>query len=195
MVAGFPSWLGRLLRGRRAGMHKTVFNDVTLADVPSAIMVESPAFVEGGAIPRVHTGDGDKTSPPLTWRGVPAAARSLVLLVEDADSPTASPFLHLVAWGLPPRDGSLAADVRDGLASGSAESGGVVRLGRNGLLGRGYTPPDPPPGHGSHRYAFQLFALDRVLDVRSAPGRSRLKQELRSGVLAKGQLLGTYERP
>ena len=25
-----------------------------------------------------------------------------------------------------------------------------------------YLPPDPPPGHGPHRYAFQVFALDTV---------------------------------
>ena len=66
-------------------------------------------------------------------------------------------------------------------------------MGRNSMLQRGYLPPDPPRGHGEHRYAFQLFALDVDSDD-STLGRSSLLELLRGHVLAKGCLTGTYAR-
>lgn len=47
----------------------------------------SSAFADGGAIPATHTCDGEDISPPLAWSGIPAGARSLVLIVEDPDAP------------------------------------------------------------------------------------------------------------
>ena len=38
---------------------------------PIAMRVQSPAFSEGGSIPRTHTCDGKDVSPPLSWSGVP----------------------------------------------------------------------------------------------------------------------------
>ena len=179
-----------MLSGMRAGAGKTLFRDPVLSCIPDCIAVASPAFENGGCIPQAHSDDGNKTSPALAWSGVPAHAKSVALLVEDADSPTLSPFVHLVAWGLPGRDGVLAA----GACNAKAESGMQIEFGRNGLFGRGYTPPDPPPGHGPHRYFFQVFALDRPLAFRSAPTRRSLAKALRSSAIAKGVLEGVYER-
>ena len=41
-----------------------------------SFVIESSAFGEDQPIPRRHTGDGEDLSPPLAWRGVPAAARA-----------------------------------------------------------------------------------------------------------------------
>lgn len=194
MMAGFPGWIGRMLRGMRAGIGKTMIHDPALAGVPSSIVVASSAFASGGNIPRQHSADGERISPALAWHGVPANTKSLTLLIEDADSPTPSPFVHLVAWGLPGCDGELAAGACNLKAGASTDGAADFRLGRNGLFGLGYTPPDPPPGHGPHRYLFQIFALDRSLPFRSAPSRRSLAKELRRSVIAKGVLEGVYER-
>lgn len=191
MVAGLPSWFGRMLRGMRAGMGKTLFSDPVLAGIPVSIVVSSDAFTNGASIPRAHTDDGEKTSPAIAWVGVPAQAKSVALLVEDADSPTPSPFVHLVAWDLPGRDGALAAGACD---SSGASPSIPLKLGRNGLFGLGYTAPDPPPGHGPHRYLFQVYALDRPLEFRSAPTRRDLAKDLRRCAIAKGALEGVYQR-
>ena len=58
----------------------------------------SSAFIEGGAIPREYTCDGDNVSPALSWSGVPAGADSLVLLVDDPD---AKDFVHWIVLDLP----------------------------------------------------------------------------------------------
>lgn len=194
MVAGFPSWFGRMLRGMRAGANKTLFMAPPLANVPATIQVGSAAFDNGGTMPRLHTDDGDKTSPPLSWRNLPPGTVTVALLVEDADSPTPSPFVHLVGWGLAACDDGLAAGACNGGKVATTLSGAPLRIGRNGLLGSGYVAPDPPPGHGAHRYVFQVYALNRALDSRSMPSRRQLARELRECAIAKGKHEGVYER-
>ena len=52
-----------------------------------ALTLTSSAFQPDGAIPPQYTCDGEDDSPPLAWSGVPAKARSLVLIVDDPDAP------------------------------------------------------------------------------------------------------------
>jgi len=67
--------------------------------------------------------------------------------------------------------------------------------GRNSYLRAGWLPPDPPPGHGTHRYAFQLFALAAGADFGDTPGRDEVLEVLRERAIASGCLIGTYARP
>ena len=60
----------------------------------------------------------------------------------------------------------------------------------------GWLPPDPPTGHGAHRYCFQLFALGGVPALEEGAGRGAVVKALAEArVLARGMLVGTYERP
>jgi phosphatidylethanolamine-binding protein (PEBP) family uncharacterized protein len=68
-------------------------------------------------------------------------------------------------------------------------------LGKNSYLRAAYLPPDPPAGHGPHLYVFQIFALDRALSFEGHPGRAAFLEAIKDRVLAKGLLVGTYERP
>ena len=176
----------------RAGSDKTLYLDPLLASVPSSIVVESSAFASGGGIPVIYTDDGERISPPLSWRGVPGTARSVVLLVEDADSPTGQPFVHLVAWGGAGVDATLPGGAFAARGSEGARPG--FKLGINGLRRVGYTPPDPPPGHGPHVYVFQVYALDRALALGDKASRADLANAVRRHVVAKGELRATYER-
>ena len=67
-------------------------------------------------------------------------------------------------------------------------------LGRNSFQQTAWLPPDPPTGHGPHLYVFQVFALDRKLDFEHPPSRKALADAMRDHVVAKGVLIGTYER-
>lgn len=190
MLEKVPTVIGRLLRRAKAGEEELAFHDPAFADVPCSLTVDSPAFVDGGPLPIGCTDDGDKLSPPLAWRGVPAEAEALVLLVEDADSPTPSPLVHVILWDLPGSDGELASGDLDGPTScGEGHS-----MGKNSFKRTEYLPPDPPKGHGPHRYCFQLFALDRRLDFDDPPGRRDVIDAMAGRVLAKGCLVGVYER-
>src|SRR3546814_7454844 len=79
-------------------------------------------------------------------------------------------------------------------ADGAGESDGRD-VGRHSFFGEGWLPPDPPTGHGEHRYAFQLFALDDdTPDPGETPRRAALVKAMRGHVLAAGLLIGTYSR-
>ncbi len=188
MLEHTPRILGEVLKDVRPGLDKLA--SAAFADVPDTVVVESPAFADGGAIPADHTADGRGLSPPLRWRNLPDATAAVALLVEDADSPTPQPLVHAIVPDLPGADGALAA----GALAGPAGPGGPHALGKNSFLKAEYLPPDPPTGHGPHRYAFQVFALREALPLGAGPGRGALIEALQGRALAKGLLIGTYER-
>ena len=190
MLENLPDAIGHALRDQRAGLDKTAFRRVPLRAGTAAITLGSLAFIDHGAIPALYTADGDGLSPPLHWSGVPAAATSLALIVEDADSPTPQPLVHAIAVGLPPGDGALA----QGALNGDNAPAQDLTLGRNSYLQTGWLPPDPPPGHGAHRYVFQLFALAEGDTIDGTPGREALLTALSERAIASACLIGTYER-
>src|SRR5574337_2176653 len=122
------------------------------------LMLHSPAFDHLASIPAAHTCEGADRSPPLQWSGVPPAARSLVLIVDDPDAPDpAKPqrtWVHWVVYDLPPTVTSLA----DGASARLPEG---TRTGKNDWKKASYGGPCPPIG--THRYFFKLYALDVVL--------------------------------
>jgi hypothetical protein len=115
----------------------------------------------------------------------------VVLIVEDADSPTPIPLLHLIAWGLP----AGPAAIPEGALPSKGRPGRVETVGKNSFGKREYLPPDPPPGHGHHRYVFQVFAVDRRLDLRHDTDKHAILRALHGHVLARGRLVGLYGRP
>lgn len=190
MLGKLPEAIGHALQGQRAGLEKLLFNRIDLRRGTALIEVASLAFADHAPIPMQYTADGEGTSPPLSWRGVPQNAVSLVLIVEDADSPTPEPLVHAIAVNIDPgQDGFAEGDLREECSHGLP-----VDLGRNSYLRQAWLPPDPPPGHGVHRYAFQVFALGAGPHFSHAPGRDELANAIREHALASGCLIGTYER-
>lgn len=193
MLEHVPAWLGRLLADRRAGTDKLVAARADMAappgtDAGTALTLTSPAFGDGARLPERFTADGAGVSPPLTWTGAPAGAR-LALIVEDPDAPASQPLVHAIVWGLSGDSGRLA----EGVLSDGTEDG--LTVGRSSFLRTGWLPPDPPTGHGEHRYAFQLFALDPdAPDPGDTPGRHALIDAMAGRVRAADVLIGSYSR-
>ena len=189
MLEKLPSLIGRGLRAVRPGMDRIVSSRAGVRDAPMSIILESPTFATKDSIPRRFTADGDglRSSPPLRWSNVPDEAQTLVLIVEDADSPTPQPLVHAIVTGLAATRNQIAENELVAAASNLA-------LGKNSYLKVGWMPPDPPPGHGPHRYVFQLFALDHVPEIGDRPGRSAVVNAVAGHTLARGLLVGTYTR-
>ena len=191
MLEKLPEVVGHVLRDRRAGLDKLVFNRSGLRTGQAMLQLTSLAFADHAPIPARYTADGEGVSPPLSWSGVPSNAASLVLVVEDADAPTSDPLEHAIVVDLPAEDASMS----EGAIKSSGHEGQDVREGRNSYLFAGWLPPDPPPGHGDHRYAFQLFALGPGDAFKGTPGRDDVLKAIQERGLASGMLVGTYERP
>lgn len=182
-------FVGRLLRPVRAGEHKLLWNDARLGVCGSTMPLTSPAFGAGQWLPLRYAGKGvgHNVSPPLSWGPCPEGTQELVLALEDPDAPLPSPFVHVLVLGLPPDCSSLAEGA---LSSVMRPAGmGVNTFGR-----AEYAGPRALPGHGPHRYVFQLFALRKRL----SPQVRRRRDFVRSaagGVLARARLDVLFERP
>ncbi len=150
----------------------------------------SPAFGEGQEIPSRCTCDGDDTSPPLAWSGMPEGTRSLALIIDDPDAPDpAAPtrtWVHWVLYNVPPNATALAA----GVAAEQLPPGTVVGL--NDAWEHRYGGPCPPIGR--HRYFHKLYALDAVLPPLPTGTKAEVEQAMAGHVLAQAQLMGTYRR-
>ena len=214
MLEHVPAWLGQALSGLRAGADSLVIARAGLAPGLhhqagagfATMALTSPAFAHEARLPPRFTADGEGVSPPLLWDAPPPGTAALALIVEDADAPTPSPLVHAIVWhiGADMRrlaEGAIVADGDGPSSDGGAGPGAEPLIGPNGDVGRnsylreGWLPPDPPTGHGLHRYAFQLFALDAALgDPGASPGRAALIEAITGHVLAAGLLIGTYAR-
>ena len=160
------------------------------AGADPAFTLSSAAFSQGQSIPVKFTCEGAGVSPPLKWSGVPANARSLVLIIEDPDAPDpAAPkmtWIHWVLYNLPASDGSLPENVAPGaLPAGTAQ-------GRNSWGRTGYGGPCPPVGR--HRYFFRLYALDTRLKFDAPPTKKALTAAMQGHIVARTHLLATYRK-
>lgn len=191
MLEKLPDVIGHALHGVRAGLDNIVFNTLGMRQGMASIALTSIAFVDHAPLPARYTADGEGLSPPLQWADLPAGAAALLLIVEDADSPTPNPLVHAIVVGLGAQSGALA----EGALPSQDNEGIGLHVGRNSALQSAWLPPDPPPGHGVHRYAFQLFALSQVPVFSDSPGREEVVDALREHAIASGLLIGTCERP
>lgn len=189
MLEKLPEAIGHALEHQRAGFEKILFNAIDPGAGLSLIEVTSPAFAPESQLPQRYTADGAGVSPPLRWRDVPVHAAMLALLVEDADSPTPEPMVHAIVVDMDPREVGLVEGIFNGPPHPSPEN-----LGLNSYLMHGWLPPDPPPGHGVHRYVFQVFALTAGPALSKSPGRGEVASAIRQRAIAKGCLIGTYQR-
>lgn len=155
------------------------------------IEVGSPQIQAGAAIGSRHTAYGDGISPALRWDPVDAA-RSYVLLLEDPDAPGAQPFVHWLAWNIPPGVHALPEGIppsaRPTVVQGASQ-------GRNDRGEPGYFGPRPPRGDEPHHYHFQVFALDRTLALSDDADRDEVLAAMHDHVLAKGRLVATSQAP
>ena len=183
MLELMPQWLGHALKGVRAGHEKLAIAKLGVGN--RSLDLTSPAFHSGGPLPVWCTADGEGMSPPLDWAAGEAPG-GCALIVEDPDAPTPEPLVHAIVWNLAGGTGTLP---RGAIAPKGGADTGTNSYGRTGWL-----PPDPPTGHGSHDYIFQLFALTEPLPLEPEPGRAALLDALGGRIAAAGVLIGTYER-
>lgn len=141
--------------------------------------IKSSAFEHGDSIPSRYSRDGDNFSPPLQFEGVPAEARSLVLIMDDPDAPRGT-YTHWIVFNI------------DAHTSGFSENRlpDQVRLGLNDRDEPSYTGPRPPDGE--HRYYFRLFALDEPLALPSGAQRREIERAMETHVVANAELMGRF---
>jgi Raf kinase inhibitor-like YbhB/YbcL family protein len=139
----------------------------------------SSAFKNGASIPEQFTCKGQNINPPLSIVSVPEQAKSLALIMHDPDA-LGSDFVHWLIWDIPANTKAIGTN--------SVPVGAVQ--GVNGFGSNNYGGPCPPSGSGTHRYIFELYALDTSLSLSADSTRDKLQYALESHVLAQSNLTG-----
>jgi Raf kinase inhibitor-like YbhB/YbcL family protein len=189
MLEKIRASIGEALHNQRAGLEQTVIKRLNTTPRLVLIEVSSSAFAGENTVPAKYTADGAGVSPPLEWSALPPGTSSAAVIVEDADSPTPHPLVHAIVVNLDPRESSLVEGALD-----SPDHAGVgLATGPNSFLSHTWLPPEPPPGHGPHRYVFQVFALRGPL-FKKAPGREELVRAITEFGIGAGCVIATYER-
>lgn len=147
------------------------------------MQLTSSAFENMSTIPAEYGFDGENKNPPLIISDVPAGTASLAILMHDPDAMRGD-FLHWIVWNLP-------ANTTD-VAAGALPAGAITGL--NSLGQAEYMRPAPPPGTGTHRYIFTLYALDDSLELPLDAPRSTVEAALAEHTVATADLIGRYGR-
>jgi Raf kinase inhibitor-like YbhB/YbcL family protein len=142
------------------------------------LTVSTPAFQPDGNIHSKYTCDGEGVNPPLYISNIPEGTHSLALIVEDPDAANGT-YDHWIVWNIQPT--SLIKENSNPGTSGNNSSGKS-----------GYHPPCPPSG--THRYYFHVFALDNKIDLLQGETKDKLQQAMNEHILAKGTIMGKYQK-
>ena len=139
----------------------------------------SPAFSDGGEIPREYGYKHGNEEPPLSSSGIPEGTKSLSLIMDDPDAmePAGKVWVHWVVWNMLNADGPLSTKR-------------ICKLGTTDFGKVGYGGPAPPDKR--HTYVFKLYALDSELNLPGESTKADVEKAMEGHILEQTQLTGTY---
>ena len=145
----------------------------------------SPAFSDGGEIPREYGYKNGNQKPPLrihvtTYQEGGTGIDSLVLIMDDPDAMGAvgKVWVHWVVWNF-----TFHVD-------GKPDWGRPTKEGMTDFGEVGYGGPAPPDKR--HTYVFKLYALDTKLDLPDKSTKADVEKAMEGHIIEQTQLTGTY---
>jgi Raf kinase inhibitor-like YbhB/YbcL family protein len=129
----------------------------------------SPAFPDYGVLPLKYAPNAarmttfDALTPPLAWTTPPPGTVSVVVTMTDMEASSGGDPQDLLLWAvinIPANTQMLAEGVPRGKTS-MLQDGAFQRS----FLTHGYIGPQPGANLRPHHYLFELYTLDRMLDV------------------------------
>lgn len=141
--------------------------------------ITSPSFIEDAPIPARFTCKGENINPEILLTGTPEGTQTLALIMHDPDAPSGD-FTHWLMWNIPAKTNTIA---ENSVPVGATE--GVTSFGS-----QNYGGPCPPSG--THRYIFELFALDTSLDLPVTTTADDIRGAMSGHILGETKLTGTF---
>ncbi|AYY14266.1 YbhB/YbcL family Raf kinase inhibitor-like protein [Actinobacteria bacterium YIM 96077] len=145
------------------------------------LKITSPDIGADGQLADRHANDRDNTPPVLHISGVPQGTAELAIICHDPDAPLPWGFTHWTLYGIPAETAEIGADADT-----------RFRPGPNNFGRTGYGGPQPPAGHGPHRYYFWVYALHRA--VEGEPSMREFLEKYADAIIEQNRVVGVYER-
>lgn len=143
--------------------------------------IQSTAFSNNQQIPTKFTCDAENINPPLDFANIPFGAKSLVIIMEDPDSPIKN-FTHWIAFNI----SSETTHLDENFSSDN------VAFGKNDFGNINYGGPCPQTG--THRYIFKLYALDTILVLSRGATKAEVLENMKGHIMEQSQLTAIYKR-
>ena len=151
------------------------------------LKLTSPAFSDGGEIPRECGYKHGNKVPPLKIDCAYTRIKSLALIMDDPDAMGAvgKVWVHWVKWNISP--GALKEFQYE-----NSQTPEIIQSdkGMTDFGEVGYGGPAPPDKR--HTYVFKLYALDSWLDLPEGSTKSELEKAMEGHIIEQTQLTGTY---
>jgi len=159
----------------------------------SGLTLTSPDIEDGAVIPDKFTTKAGAAvvSPKLQWANVPQGTESFTLLFHDPDVAMGKKLDDISHWMIFNIPGS-ARELPGGIPAEPKLADGAIQIKNTGNR-IGYMGPGPRLAGPYHHYMFELFALDRKLELTGAATRADVVQAMEGHILAKGVLTGRFQ--
>ena len=146
------------------------------------MILESPAFENGGIIPKKYGYKNGNFSIPLKISEIPDGTKSLVLIMDDPDAMdvVGKVWVHWVLWNISPNTKEIPENsIPEDSIEGKTDFGEI-----------GYGGPAPPDKE--HIYIFKLYALDEILNLKPGSTKVEVEENMKNHILIETKLEGRF---
>lgn len=146
------------------------------------MILGSPAFENGGTIPKKYGYKNGNLSIPLKISEIPEGTKSLALIMDDPDAMGAvgKVWVHWVLWNISPNTKEIPENsIPENSVEGKTDFGEI-----------GYGGPAPPDKE--HTYIFKLYALDISLNLKQGSTKVEIEESMKKHILIEIKLEGRF---
>jgi Raf kinase inhibitor-like YbhB/YbcL family protein len=153
------------------------------------LILKSSAFEHNGYIPEKYTGRGEDISPQIDISGISSNAKSIAIIMNDLDNPIIKDFNHWIIWNIPVQK----------IIPENIQYGEIVEILGGAIQGiaygkHKYKGPKPPRfSKNAHRYQFNVYALDCMLDLANNSKKRELLKAMDGHIIQCGSITGLYK--
>lgn len=151
----------------------------------SELIVNSPAFINEGLIPKEYTGYGLDISPEIHLKSIDERTKSIAIIMDDMGHPIPA-YNHWIIWNIPVMQ----------IIPANIPHGKTVKSLSGATQGRGYGKHryrgPKPPFNWSHRYQFNIYTLDCILGLSATSRKRNLLEAIDGHILQQAKLVGHY---
>jgi len=146
------------------------------------MILESPAFENGGIIPQKYGYKNGNISIPLKISEIPEGTKSLALIMDDPDAMGAvgKVWVHWVLW-------NISTNTKEILENSIPEDSIEGKTDFNEI---GYGGPAPPDKE--HTYIFKLYALDITLNLKQGSTKTEVEESMKEHIITETKLEGKF---
>jgi|GEM_PF-378851 len=141
--------------------------------------------------PSMYTCHGDNISPEIRIDGIDEKSSSISIFLIDRDAPNGY-FVHWIIWNI---KANKSIVIPENIPKKKVVEEPIKALQGENDFGRiGYDGPCPPAGE-KHRYYFEVYSLDKFINVEGGAKIEKVKDEMRGHIIQYGEAMATYSFP